>query len=544
MEEWFTHATPEERDAMSALQLDYQFSGDSLGSKWWILMQEMGFVHKKSSYELPSSAPETLRDRLYTSNELYERLDRFAIPQLWSPFQAFPPEVATHEHQASPAGKENSWWSNLRDDLIFRKYHDEVKGFKLPASEKKQPTSKVAKNKKNKGRSQSSEDAGAEIYMRKNKRSKYQATKRKLAQTQNFDQGLLPKFPTLSKYLEDDSFAPETVGGEGSEEELESIFDDWKLQSEFNFSLLFYGAGSKRDLLNRFASYLKADGDTIVIDGFNPQVTIEGIIAIVAAVWCNKVNIKLHDLDSFSGPAPSIGSSANRVVVEKAIGIAKGLARQTSVSCRPYYLIVHNIDAANLRNHTAQEALASLVSYSQTSRGLKALRVISSVDHINSPSLLWEASTWSKFQWHWIKQDTCAKYQTELSVAPKSIEVGSRRGNLDKQQGLGSDPEVQRKAIFNVLASLAPRHTESLKQLASLQAGRMAKKKDEWVQYKDLLAKCKDKCIVGEDNQLRIFLAELSDHGVVEHSPEDASLFSYKIPYPARILKQILDFEP
>jgi hypothetical protein len=45
MSGWFATATPEECDAMSALQLDYRFSGDHLGSVWWIHLQELDFKH-------------------------------------------------------------------------------------------------------------------------------------------------------------------------------------------------------------------------------------------------------------------------------------------------------------------------------------------------------------------------------------------------------------------------------------------------------------------------------------------------------------------
>ena len=128
-------------------------------------------------------------------------------------------------------------------------------------------------------------------------------------------------------------------------------------------------------------------------------------------------------------------------------------------------------------------------------------------------------------------------------MTPKLLERDSRIAAASGRQAGGSGAGAARKSIFNVLASLAPRHTEALQQLSSSQAGRMSKKQDEWVSYKALWKQCQRKCIVSQDSQLRSFLVELTDHGVVEQSDEDESMFSYKIPYPARVLKQILDFE-
>jgi hypothetical protein len=102
------------------------------------------------------------------------------------------------------------------------------------------------------------------------------------------------------------------------------------------------------------------------------------------------------------------------------------------------------------------------------------------------------------------------------------------------------DDNATETSIFAVLTSLAPRHAESLEQLASLQLNADGNEIEEWVDYTALLRQCELKCIVSTDNQLRYFLKELSDHGIVEsHTQKPA----YRIPYSKDKLKQILNFK-
>ena len=52
MDVWFRKAKIAERDALSALQLLYQFQGDNLGNQWWIHLQALGFKHNGTTYAL------------------------------------------------------------------------------------------------------------------------------------------------------------------------------------------------------------------------------------------------------------------------------------------------------------------------------------------------------------------------------------------------------------------------------------------------------------------------------------------------------------
>jgi hypothetical protein len=219
-------------------------------------------------------------------------------------------------------------------------------------------------------------------------------------------------------------------------------------------------------------------------------------------------------------------------------------------------LILHNIDGVGLRNATAQEALAVLVSHSTTLRGLNAVRLVTSVDHVNGPALLWDSSTCAQFHWIWKPVHTYRPHIEEVTQGTHTDEKASSKVLPSHRRDTHAPTE--HKAIFTVLASLAPRHTEALQQLAGLQANQLAtatrqkhsnnKKSSHdssssWVNYKTLFRQCQHKCVVHADEQLRRFLQELKDHGVVEQSSgDDAEVLSYRIPHAAQTLKDILDF--
>jgi hypothetical protein len=172
------------------------------------------------------------------------------------------------------------------------------------------------------------------------------------------------------------------------------------------------------------------------------------------------------------------------------------------------------------------------------------------MDHVNTPALLWDSSTLAQFRWIWKPVHTYYPYIEEVTQGTCTDDTGK----VAKRQRADTATPTEHKAIFTVLASLAPRHTEALQQLASLQANQLAsatRKKSSsgtedvssWVNYKTLFRQCQRKCVVHADEQLRRFLQELKDHGVVEqNNGEDVEGLSYRIPHGAKTLKDILDF--
>jgi origin recognition complex subunit 2 len=539
MQEWFEKATPEQCDAMSALQLDYRFERDHL-NMWWRFFQELGFHHNGVKYELPESAPACEKNE-YDGNEIYERLDRFAVPQLTSAFQEFPeqPEVAS-----VTTNEQVEWWRQIRDKMIFRKFRIEIEISAVkPRKKSDEAKQATTKNKQTSLKSQakrkpasSSSDPGADLYMKKSRKG---SSKNKKTGDSEMDMQIV--FPTIEEYAE---MAWKLNSGEVEEREESyvSSFEEWRFLSSTNQSLLFYGVGSKRTILNRFADEeLQKDGDVLIIDGFDKDVTIQGILELIVYHWLggkepghNRYDVHVGVNNGLYGSHmyPQHGDAST---VQRAIAIAHALARVVSSTMRPLYLVLHNIDGIALRNPTTQEALAGLVSLSTTSCGLNSLRLVASVDHVNGPALLWDSLTRARFRWIWTQVHTHRPYIEE--VTESKISDGLPKSSLRKRV---AENDATEESIFYVLTSLAPRITEVLQQLASLQLSVAAKGK-EWIDYMDLLRQCQLKMCVNGDSQLRIVLGELSDHGIVDRNDGPAPV--YRIPYSENKLKQILNYK-
>jgi origin recognition complex subunit 2 len=543
MEEWFQKATPENVDVMSALQLEYRFKGDNLSGKWWQKLQEVGFKYDKDSgsYKSGEETPRIFQG----SNELFDYLDQFAIPSLTSTLQDPPTDI-------SMSKKEESRGRKLRDELIFRKFvgglavtnprgSSQHKNQKANITTKKRPGAMQPRSRKSKTRrSMASSEPGADLFFRKPKAG----TKKSLLDENIGDEEVPLVFPTIKEYAAamQTYELPEVIKIETSYKEH---FQEWRFLVSTNHSLLFYGLGSKRTLLNQFANEeLKRDGDLLVIDGFDKEVTIEGILDLLIDYWLDGVEPKqifpyaIRKLASENNKFPRVGITfphrGEHVVVQKAIAIAHALAQKASKTLRPLFVVLHNIDGVGLRNKTAQEALAGLVLNSSLTNGMNSLRLVASVDHVNAPALLWDSLTSASFGWMWEKINTYRPYIEEITESKiAESQTKSIKHKRDRESAVGD-------SIITVLTSLAPRCTDCLQQLAQLQF--RAAKGEEFVDYTVLMKQIQDKCIVNSDVQLRQIFKELVDQDIVEMR-EINSVPSYRIPYSTQKLKEILEYQ-
>ncbi|KAI7903921.1 origin recognition complex subunit 2-domain-containing protein, partial [Cokeromyces recurvatus] len=139
-------------------------------------------------------------------------------------------------------------------------------------------------------------------------------------------------------------------------------FSQWYFELHSGFNLVFYGYGSKRKLLNEFAQTSLTDGPMIVVNGFFPSITIKDILLKITAGALG-----------LTGPSGSIQDHV------------KFICDYFSDEDRDYeslYIVIHNLDGANLRNERAQTILSMLASADN-------IHLIASIDHINA-GLLWD----------------------------------------------------------------------------------------------------------------------------------------------------------
>jgi len=216
-------------------------------------------------------------------------------------------------------------------------------------------------------------------------------------------------------------------------------FDQWCFELDQGFNLCLYGWGSKHSLLLDFADHLTADAEDetiIVINGYNPAITLRDILNTVASV-IPELNI----------PSRKLGAQPAEMLQT----ILKALERHNQT--RSIKLLIHCIDAVSLRRPQVQSALARLAAS-------PAIQVIASADTRTFP-ILWDATLSTHFNWLFHDTTTFKPFDLEISggmgIAGVVDEVNSLFGRTGrKMQG--------REGVMYVLRSL----TENARNLYAL----------------------------------------------------------------------------
>ncbi|KAI9482929.1 MAG: origin recognition complex subunit 2-domain-containing protein [Benjaminiella poitrasii] len=254
----------------------------------------------------------------------------------------------------------------------------------------------------------------------------------------------------------------------------------WYFELCSGFNLVFYGYGSKRNLLNEFAQTCLTDGPMIVVNGFFPSISIKDILLKITAGALG-----------LTGPTGSIQDHV------------KFICSYFSDEDRDYeslYILIHNLDGANLRNERAQTALSMLAS-------AKNIHLIASVDHINA-GLLWDNAKSSQFNWIWHDATTYDDYLVETSfentMLVRTGELGGARGAKYVLDSLTSNA----RGVFKVLAE---------HQLIEMELANMEGRGNESVglTYGQYYQKCREGFYVSSDLALKSELTEFRDHKLI-----------------------------
>lgn len=322
---------------------------------------------------------------------------------------------------------------------------------------------------------------------------------------------------------------------------------EWKLLLAAGQNLCFYGVGSKKHLLTRFLSQHCNEAPFFVVNGYHPALTLKLLLQELCRTIL-KVDITFRNVDAAytalvrmlsvaSGTSTVTtpdGDSSDDDEYSRPTAQSSALTKAKSstadgrtVHVPPYfYLFIHNIDGAPLRNAECQDVLSKLSE-------LPRVRLVCSIDHINA-QLLWDARAWNRYRFGMVNVTNYSAYDLELQYSTSVV---------SSQQS-----QSRAKGIDYVLQSLTPRHVDFLRVLAKLLVDKAAAEGksrggngklegvsgDEW---KDQLI---DAGLYTTDIAFRSYLVEFTDHHIIEASNVPGQRI-YTIPYPQDIIeKQIL----
>ncbi|XP_039114323.1 origin of replication complex subunit 2 isoform X1 [Dioscorea cayenensis subsp. rotundata] len=289
------------------------------------------------------------------------------------------------------------------------------------------------------------------------------------------------------------------------------LYPKWLFELRCGFGLLMYGFGSKKVLLEDFASTSLTDYGALVLNGYLPSINLKQVIIAI----CEMLQDQLKT--SRKGSVRKKAKTQQPLSFQSMEDLLMFLNEQPSDDNESFVcLIIHNIDGPALRDFETQQYLARLASCSP-------VRVIASTDHVNAP-LLWDKKmVHTQFNWCWYHVPTFAPYKAEGVFFPLIL--------------AGSSAAQSTKTALVVLQSLTPNAQSVFKVLAEHQ---LANVKEEGMPVNTLYTKCREKFLVSSQVTLNSHLTEFKDHELVKvrkHSDGQDCLY---IPLTTESLERLL----
>ncbi|XP_050483080.1 origin recognition complex subunit 2 isoform X1 [Bombus huntii] len=274
-----------------------------------------------------------------------------------------------------------------------------------------------------------------------------------------------------------------------------TLFPMWYFIMEQGYTVLLYGLGSKRCLINDFYKSISYH-PSLVVNGFFPSLTMKDIL--------DGIIIDLLELNCPSNTTECID------LIEKTL--------RKNPKDR-LYLLIHNIDGMMLRSNKAQDLLSCLAN-------IPNICVLASVDHINAP-LLWDHTKHSKFKFFWWDTTTFLSYQEETSYESSL---------LVKQSGA-----LALSSLHNVFLSLTSNAKSIYLLLVKNQLSNSNNVNFTGMAFKDLYRAAREGFLVSSDLALRAQLTEFIDHKLVKIKRNIDSIEHLIIPLSSGLLKQFLE---
>lgn len=299
------------------------------------------------------------------------------------------------------------------------------------------------------------------------------------------------------------------------EKNRDIIFSRFLCELNEGFNIICYGIGSKRRMLNQFATnFCSKRGHVVVANGFQPDFSLKDLLNSIESI---------PSIQSLDYPSTTLDKQARRI---------HDFFSRTNQK-RHLYLVIHNIDAAPFRASKSKSILALLAHNPR-------IHIIASIDHLNAP-LLWSSSEMFArkpdvistdsvpsrgFAWLWHDLTTLASYDFELAFADRSSLSGAHFGGARRKTdtlAAQNATAMSETAASHILASVTQKAQKLFtllgdRQLEATEASDDPASNDLQqfgMGYDVLFNAARDNFIATSDTALRALLGEFRDHSLI-----------------------------
>ncbi|ODV57880.1 origin recognition complex subunit 2, partial [Ascoidea rubescens DSM 1968] len=306
-----------------------------------------------------------------------------------------------------------------------------------------------------------------------------------------------------------------------------SMFTQWFLELQNEFSLNFYGIGSKRKILLQFVNqYLiyHIDFPVLVINGYNPSVSFKEIVLSVTSTIINS-NKKLFKAQKFP-------KSIDELIASFIICL-KNL--HESQRYPKLLLLIHNLDGNSIKSNKFQSFFSTLVS-------TKQVWLVSSISNINA-NLLWDCNQTLDFNFLWHNLSTFENSTVEtsfsdiLALGQAEKQTGSKGAKYVLSSLTSNSRSLYRVLVSNQLQIMEDELLESNKQtdrnefLGTIKHG---------ISFKTLYNLCSEEFIASNEINFRTMLREFIEHKMANISKDSYGTEIVFVPLNLKELENLL----
>ncbi|XP_043712130.1 origin of replication complex subunit 2 isoform X1 [Telopea speciosissima] len=290
-----------------------------------------------------------------------------------------------------------------------------------------------------------------------------------------------------------------------------SLYSKWAFELRCGFGLLMYGYGSKRALIEDFASTALTDSGVVVINGYLQSINIKQVVVAIAETLRDQLKTKRSPL---TGNMSKFHQPFNSLSMDDLLAFLEGSKKKDN-DCF-VCVVIHNIDGPALRDCESQQSLARLASCSH-------IHMVASIDNVNTP-LLWDKKmVHTQFSWCWYHVPTFAPYKVEGVFFPLVL--------------INDGKTQSAKTAVIVLQSLTPNAQSVFKVLAEYQ---LAHPEEAGMPLSGLYTICRERFLVSSQITLNSYLTEFKDHELVKTRRHADGHDCFYIPLESEELEKLL----